>query len=132
MPYGTGVSETDGRRRAAGELEAQVMSVLWTSGRAMTPAEVQAQLDPALAYNTVQTILARLVDKRMVGRRPAGRAHAYLPLRSEAESAAAQLRATLSGAGDRERVLRRFAESLDEVEARVLRRMLAETDGAHP
>jgi predicted transcriptional regulator len=119
------MTETDGRRRAAGELEAQVMAVLWAADRPLTPAEVQAGIDPDLAYNTVQTILIRLVDKRLARRQTAGRAHAYQPLLSQAEAAAAQLRATLSGAGDREQVLQRFAASLDTEEAELLHRLLA-------
>ncbi|MEU8075084.1 BlaI/MecI/CopY family transcriptional regulator [Catellatospora citrea] len=120
------MSDIDSRRRAAGELEGQVMSVLWAAGRSMIPAEVQAELDPAPAYNTVQTILIRLVDKQLVRRRRVGRAHAYEPVRSEADAAAAQLRATLSGVGDRGLTLQRFAETLDDVEAQVLRQLLAE------
>ncbi|WP_155370932.1 BlaI/MecI/CopY family transcriptional regulator [Catellatospora vulcania] len=120
------MNDSDGRRRASGELEGQVMNVLWATGRAMTPAEVQARLDPAPAYNTVQTILIRLVDKELVRRNRAGRAHAYEPVRSEADAAAAQLRATLSGVGDRQLTLQRFAETLDDAEAQVLRRLLSD------
>ncbi|GAA1360653.1 BlaI/MecI/CopY family transcriptional regulator [Catellatospora chokoriensis] len=120
------MNDSDGRRRASGELEGQVMNVLWAAGRSMTPAEVQAQLDPAPAYNTVQTILIRLVDKQVVRRSRVGRAHAYEPVNSEADAAAAQLRATLSGVGDRQLTLQRFAATLDDAEAQVLRRLLSD------
>ncbi|MDI1461351.1 BlaI/MecI/CopY family transcriptional regulator [Catellatospora sp. KI3] len=122
------MNDSDGRKRAAGELESQVMSVLWAAGRSMTPAEVQAELVPAPAYNTVQTILIRLVDKNVVRRSRAGRAHSYEPVRSEADAAAAKLHATLDGVGDRQLTLQRFAESLDDAEAQVLRRLLADLE----
>lgn len=102
------------------------MNVLWAAGRSMIPAEVQAELDPAPAYNTVQTILIRLVDKQLVRRSRVGRAHAYEPVRSEADAAAARLRATLSGVGDRVLTLRRFAETLDDAEAQALAQLLTE------
>ncbi|MEU7827011.1 BlaI/MecI/CopY family transcriptional regulator [Catellatospora sp. NPDC049133] len=88
------MNDGDGRRRAAGELESQVRSVLWAAGRSMTPAEVQTRLVPAPAYNTVQTILIRLVDKQLVRRNRAGRAHAYEPVRSEADATAESTRAS--------------------------------------
>ncbi|MBV1853697.1 BlaI/MecI/CopY family transcriptional regulator [Catellatospora tritici] len=118
------MTDTDGRKRAAGELEAEVMAVLWAAGGPMTPAQVQARLEPGLAYNTVQTILTRLADKRLVSRTQVGRAHAYQPVLDEAASAAARLRATLDASGDPALVLRRFAESLDSEEARLLRELL--------
>ncbi|MBV1854429.1 BlaI/MecI/CopY family transcriptional regulator [Catellatospora sp. NEAU-YM18] len=119
------MSAFEAKRRAAGELEGQVMNVLWSAGRPMTPAEVQAQLNPVPAYNTVQTILIRLIDKQLVRRDRVGKAHAYEPVRSEADAAAAQLRATLDSVGDRELTLQRFAESLDAGEALTLSGLLS-------
>ena len=52
-----------GRRRARGELESEVMAALWSAGEPLTPAGVQAALGGGLAYNTVQTILSRLLEK---------------------------------------------------------------------
>src|SRR5436190_1121592 len=46
-------------RRAAGELEREVLGVLWASQRPLTPAEVQTAIGE-IAYNTVHTILTRL------------------------------------------------------------------------
>ncbi|GHJ43848.1 hypothetical protein Cs7R123_11900 [Catellatospora sp. TT07R-123] len=118
------MTDTDARKRAAGELEAEVMGVLWSAGSPLTPAQVQERLQPGLAYNTVQTILTRLADKRLVSRAQVGRAHAYQPVLDEAASAAARLRATLDAAGDPRLVLQRFAETLDGDEARLLRELL--------
>jgi BlaI family transcriptional regulator, penicillinase repressor len=57
-------------------LELQIMQVLWNSG-ACTVAEVQPQLQPELAYTTVQTMLNVLWHKHKVKRIPEGRAFRY-------------------------------------------------------
>src|SRR3954452_7293302 len=91
------MGEEQGRRRARGELESEVMAALWAAEQPLTPAAVQAALGGGLAYNTVQTLLTRLVDKDLVRRKPAGRrrGHAYWPARDAATSAAEKMRAAL-------------------------------------
>jgi predicted transcriptional regulator len=123
--------EEQGRRRARGELESEVMAVLWAATGPVTPAEVQAALDGDLAYNTVQTILIRLVDKELVRRQAAGRGrgHEYWPARDAATSAAEQMRAALGERADRQAVLQQFAAGLDDADAAVLRALLSERDG---
>ena len=100
------------------------MAVLWTAGRPMTTAEVQAEIGGDLAYNTVQTILTRLHEKKTVERRRAGRGFAYWPVEDASTAAASQMRAALTNRPDRHAVLQRFAASLDESDAEVLRRLL--------
>jgi predicted transcriptional regulator len=112
-------------RRAPGMLESEVMAVLWTQGRAMSTAEVQAAIDGDLAYNTVQTILIRLHDKKQVERRRAGRSHEYWPVEDAATAAAGRMRAALADRADRQAVLQQFAATLDEADADLLRRVLA-------
>ena len=50
-------------RRAFGELEQQVLSVLWASDVPLIPREVQERLSDPPAYTTVMTILDRLQRK---------------------------------------------------------------------
>ncbi len=104
------------------------MAALWAASRPLTASEVQAQVGDELAYNTVQTILTRLAAKDLVQRATQGRAHVYWPSRDQAASVAAQLRTTLSGVGDRDKVLREFAASLDDDEAKVLQQWLSSRD----
>nr|WP_273482760.1 BlaI/MecI/CopY family transcriptional regulator [Kribbella italica] len=106
-------------------MEAQVMAALWASRSPLTTSEVQAQVGDGLAYNTVQTILTRLAAKGVLERAERGRAHVYWPIKDEASSVAAQLRTTLSGVGDREKVLREFAAGLDDDEAQILQQWLS-------
>ena len=120
--------DESGRRRARGELESEVMAALWSAGEPLTPAGVQAALGSGLAYNTVQTILIRLLEKDLVRRGPAatGRGHAYWPAQDAATLAATRMRATLDERPDRRAVLQQFAAGLAEDDAATLRALLAE------
>ncbi|MEV6849409.1 BlaI/MecI/CopY family transcriptional regulator [Actinoplanes sp. NPDC051411] len=111
-------------RRGRGELESDVMAALWAAEGPMTAAGVQAVLGDGLAYNTVQTILIRLLEKGVVRRAPAGRGHAYWPVQDAATTAAGRMRAALDGRPDRRAVLQQFAAGLDPVDASVLRELL--------
>lgn len=55
-------------RRAQGELETQVLTVLRTADAPVTAAWVQERLDAELAYTTVMTVLSRLLEKQAVTR----------------------------------------------------------------
>ncbi len=63
-----------------GDLEADIMSVVWEKGRA-TVQEVQEALAPRreLAYTTVMTVMSRLAEKGILGRVKEGRAYVYIP-----------------------------------------------------
>jgi predicted transcriptional regulator len=118
------------RRRGRGELESEVMTALWAGAGRQTPADVQAALGGSLAYNTVQTILIRLMEKGMVLRGPAdrGRAHAYWPAQDAATMAADRMRRALDERPDRQAVLQQFAAGLGDDDAETLRALLAERE----
>ena len=113
-------------RRAPGTLEAEVMAALWAADAPMTAADVQREIGGDLAYNTVQTILIRLLEKNAVERRRAGRGHEYWPVEDAATAAATRMRVALTDRADRHAVLQQFAASLDESDAAVLRKLLAD------
>jgi predicted transcriptional regulator len=115
-------------RRGRGELEAEVMAALWAAPEPVTPAEMQATVGEGLAYNTVQTILIRLVEKGLALREPRGRAHAYWPAQDAATAAATRMRATLEERPDRRAVLQHFAAGLGDQDAEVLRALLEERE----
>jgi predicted transcriptional regulator len=114
-------------RRPPGMLESEVMAVLWAADGALSAAEVQATIGGKLAYNTVQTILIRLYEKKLLQRRRAGRGHLYWPVEDAATATATRMRAALAGRADRHAVLQRFAATLDDADADLLRQVLAET-----
>jgi predicted transcriptional regulator len=122
--------EEASRRRARGELESEVMATLWAGDEPLTPAEVQAAVGGGLAYNTVQTILIRLLDKGLVRRGPAdhGRGHAYWPAQDAATAAADRMRRALDERPDRQAVLQQFAAGLDPGDAETLRGLLLERE----
>jgi predicted transcriptional regulator len=119
-------------RLAMGELEANVMDVLWDNGGWHTPGEVHDVLaaDRALAYTTVMTILVRLWQKGRLERQRDGRAFAYRPLQSREEHAAARMEEMLVAASDRPAALARFVEGLSPADRAQLRRLLSQAKRA--
>jgi len=62
-----------------GDLQLQIMKVLWRLGRA-TVAEVHQQLDgDPLAYTTVATMLRKMEDRGLVSHEEESRKFIYLP-----------------------------------------------------
>ncbi|HEX9516106.1 MAG TPA: BlaI/MecI/CopY family transcriptional regulator [Streptosporangiaceae bacterium] len=120
-------------RRGPGELAAAVLQVLWDTGRALSPAEVQAALvarhgeASRLSYSTVVTILSRLHAKKALVRRRAGRAFRYSPAADEAGLAARRLAAMLDREPDRDAVLSRFVAELSERDEQLLRSLLRDS-----
>ncbi len=115
-----------------GELEQQVLGVLWGSmGTELTVREV-AEHFPDHAYTTVLTVLDRLERKGMVRRIRGGRAHRYVASGTRAAYAATLMREALSAAPDPDAVLVHFAESVSDEEAEVLRQILNEPMPADP
>jgi predicted transcriptional regulator len=112
-------------RRAAGELEREVLAVLWREDRALTVAEVQDAVRGSLAYTTVMTILTRLQGKGAVERERRGRGFAYRATTDRSGLAAERMRRLLDGDADRHAVLARFVTALSEEDERALRELLA-------
>lgn len=110
--------------RRAGELEAEVLTILWSSDESLTPSEVLERHDSELAYTTVMTILTRLWQKGQVVRHQRGRAFEYSPAQSEAEFGATQLVDALAKVHDRSATLSQFVGQLSAAEARHLRAAL--------
>jgi predicted transcriptional regulator len=111
-------------RRRPGQLEAEVLGVLWAAGRPLPPGEVRDALSGDLAYTTVMTILNRLHTKGVVTRRAEGRVFVYQPAASTAEFTAARMRGLLEQVADPAGVLARFVDGLDADEEQTLRELL--------
>ncbi len=119
-------------RRGRGELESEVLAALWATEQPLTPAQVQQSLGSSLAYNTVQTILIRLLDKGLVVREPVGRAHGYRPTHGQAELAAERMHALLERGPDHAAVLQRFLGTLGPTDEAVLRQLLGAPPAVGP
>lgn len=111
-------------RRGRGELEAEILALLWTADGPMTAVDVRRALGGELAYTTVVTILSRLYEKRVLRRERSGRAFAYQPVADEPGLAARRMRQVLDGEAERDTVLARFVSELSTDDEVVLRRLL--------
>jgi predicted transcriptional regulator len=87
------------------KLELRIMQVLWRRGGS-TVSAVQAELDPPLAYTTVQTMLNILERKGKLRRELDGRAYVYTAKVTEAKAL---------GQGVRDLVDRMFGGSNEEL-----------------
>jgi predicted transcriptional regulator len=126
----TARGDAPGGRRAAGALEAEVLSVLQGAGQALTPGEVTERLGRGLAYSTVVTTLTRLHTKGILTRTRRSRAYAYAPLVDAAGMAAQRMRQVLEGEPDRDAVLARFVDELSPRDEALFRRLFGEQDAA--
>jgi predicted transcriptional regulator len=115
-------------RLPMGELEAQVLDVLWEADDWLTPGDVHAVLSTKrpLAYTTVMTILVRLWNKGTLERRREGRAYAYHPIQTAEERAADRMNELLDDVADRSTALAHFLDGLPPAERARLRRILSE------
>lgn len=112
------------RRLGQGELESQVLGVLWSGQRPMTPRDVHSRLGLDLAYTTVTTVLVRLAKKGLVSREKVGRAFAYLPTVSQEERTASRMAELLDAAADPQLALTQFVSNLSSKQRAGLRGLL--------
>ena len=116
-------------RRAAGQLENEVLAALWAAEKPLNPAEVLEAIGSDIMYVTVLSTLIRLHERGTVERGKHGRAHVYRPVRSRAETAATDMRAMLDGGGDHEQVLIRFMDMLPTADQDTLRALVRRRKG---
>ncbi|MGW3101375.1 BlaI/MecI/CopY family transcriptional regulator [Streptomyces sp. NPDC001100] len=119
-------ADTAGRgpKRANGARETQLLGLLQQAGTALTPGEAAERLGGELTYSSVVTILTRMHTKGLLTRTPRGRAYAYAPVTDDAGFAARRMRTVLEERPDREAVLARFADTLSDTDADLLRQLL--------
>ncbi|HEU5416386.1 MAG TPA: BlaI/MecI/CopY family transcriptional regulator [Streptosporangiaceae bacterium] len=122
----------EGRARARGALEREVLACLAAAGRPLAPAEVLTGLgDGRLAYTTVMTTLSRLHAKGAVTRAPAGRGYLYAlrgdtGAEAQASMTARRMLKLLEGRPDRASVLSRFVADLSPDDEQLLTGLLAD------
>jgi predicted transcriptional regulator len=102
-----------------GELQERVMRVIWKIGSGSVD-DVRAALPKAQrgAYTTVQTILNRLAERKLLTREKQGKAFVYRPRVSEADYLSTSLNRTLQAASQEARLtaLASLVGGLDDAE----------------
>ncbi|KRB73103.1 hypothetical protein ASE01_20230 [Nocardioides sp. Root190] len=112
--------------KGLGELEAQVMGVLWSADGALSVRQVLETLpqDRHRAYTTVMTVLDNLHRKEFVRRERVGRAWHYLPVQSRDLHVAGLMTDALDTGADRSAALLHFVEQLPADELAQLKALL--------
>jgi predicted transcriptional regulator len=101
--------------RQVGDLEGEVLELLWLAADWLSGREVWERLgDESRAYTTVMTILSRLVDKGLVERQARGRGHVYRAAGDRDELTARAISSLLAATADPRVALAHFVEALDD------------------
>lgn len=98
--------------RRLGDLQHDVMAILWEQDGWLTPRHVWEAIERDLAYTTVMTVLTRLEEQDILERRRQGRAFEYRATMSHDEFYADRLADVLDESGDKAATLARFVEHL--------------------
>src|SRR5690625_2324038 len=124
FPQGQGMMRR--RTRARGELEAELLQILWQSENSLSVKDIQQVISPPVpAYTTILTVLDRLVAKgrvTRVGDRPRGVRFAATTTES-AHASEAMIKA-LAASRDVPATLLKFAGDLDPAHIDMLRKAL--------
>jgi predicted transcriptional regulator len=117
------------RRRSPGSLEAEILNVLHTARRELSPAQVRERLasGATLSYSAVVTTLTRLHGKGVVTRRRAGRAFLYLAESDAASLVAWRMNRLLDEQADHRPALTHFVAALSPGDEALIRQLLAES-----
>jgi len=83
--------------KLTGNLEQEIMDILWRQKDGLRPTEVQEKLRGTLAYTTVNTILQRLCQKKILSRKKMGNTFIYTPKLSKENYAQQTLQSLYSG-----------------------------------
>ncbi len=118
--------------KLTGNLEQEVMNMLWEAQTPLKPSEVQARFPEPLAYTTVMTIMLRLFRKGILKRQKDGNAFRYSPKMSKDEYADSTLDKVYKGilAAYGSLAISHFIESVnnDPEHRRLLQKYLEENE----
>lgn len=112
--------------RNRGELEAEIMGILWSSDSALTAKEVQACFTTNVpAITTLITVLDRMCAKGQVTKASSsGRSQVFSAATSQADHISTAMTSALHSSDDRVAALLHFAGSLSEDDRAFLRQAI--------
>lgn len=108
----------DVKNVSLGPLEQEVMKCVWQKKNCTARDIVDClSQDREIAYNTIQTIMTRLVDKGLLKRRLVGKTHTYKPVASQKNILQSLISQTVSGFTGQfgEEALIAFVDGLDDI-----------------
>lgn len=101
--------------RRVGDLESEILEVLWSAHDWLSGREVWERLgDGSRAYTTVMTVLGRLVEKNLVERVEEEKGHLYRAAGDPDELTAQAIRSLLAATGNPRAALAHFVDGLDD------------------
>ena len=117
-------------QRNRGELEADIMTILWQNNVAMTAKEVQAQFTEKIpAITTLITVLDRMCVKgQVVKNSTGGRSQTFAAAQSRIDHVASTMTSALQSADDQVAALLHFAGSLSEEDRAFLRKAIDKSE----
>ncbi len=119
-----GKSQTNATR--LGELEEEVLSVVWEKGQA-TVQDVKEALEPRrpLAYTTVMTVMSRLANKGLLKQKKVGRGYVYSPKASQEKLAGSMLQSLIQRfySGAATKAIAHLLETEDKIDEAELTRL---------
>ncbi|MCA9386108.1 BlaI/MecI/CopY family transcriptional regulator [Candidatus Dojkabacteria bacterium] len=68
-----------------GKLEQEIMKVIWANDELLKPGEVQSKLSRELSYNSVITVMTRLVNKGVLKKIKKDKQYYYQPAKKKEE-----------------------------------------------
>lgn len=112
--------------RNRGELEADIMTILWTSSSPMTAKEVQAQFTEKIpAITTLITVLDRMCGKgQVVKNSTGGRSQTFAAAQSRIDHVTNTMTSALQSADDHVAALLLFAGTLSDEDRAFLRKAI--------
>lgn len=92
--------DEQGLRKALGDLEADIMEVMWQRQKASVRDVCDClEKDREIAYTTVMTVMSRLSDKGLLGKDKDGKSYIYYPAISRREFGRSFVNSLLAGLG---------------------------------
>ncbi|MCM3444479.1 BlaI/MecI/CopY family transcriptional regulator [Metabacillus halosaccharovorans] len=112
-----------GLNRFFGPLESKIMEILW-EGSEMSIRDVQQRLEieKAINFNTVSTVMNRLVKKEILKKRVQGRTSLFKPIKKKEQFLEEQSRKITENIMDEfgELIINHILESLEDIDQSIL------------
>lgn len=115
------------KRASLGPLEQEIIAHVWRQQTCTTRDVVESLTkNREIAYNTVQTVMTRLVNKGLLKRRLKGKTHVYQPTAGQKSLLASLIHQTIGGLTRQfgEAALIAFVDDLEEISPRTRRQLI--------